>query len=123
MTTLATVVDVEQYVLAAGGLRHRINIEKRSTVQDSGGQPLLEWTPVKTLKARVEPIAGREYFTADQFAPEVTTRILIRFTTAVDEGMRALFLGVYYDIKTVLDIQFRHRWIIMMCESGVSSIG
>lgn len=107
-----------------GRLRHRVDIEQRSSVQDSGGQPLLQWTSFeRRVPAQIRPLKGNEIFTAQQYAASINSAIEMDYRPGLREDMRIVFEGVNYNIKVILDDEMRHVNLTLMCESGVSANG
>jgi SPP1 family predicted phage head-tail adaptor len=123
VTTLATQIDLSNFGFSAGGLRQRISIEQQSTEQDSVGQPIQEWTEFARVGAAIEPINGRELFLSQQQLPQMDTRMLVRYRRGITASMRAVYQGLSYDIKLVVDVQTLHRWMVLICWSGVSING
>lgn len=64
--------------MRAGLLRHRLQIQSLGGSPDSFGQTQPEWTTVATVWGQVEPLLGRERFTAQQVQAEVTHKITVR---------------------------------------------
>src|ERR1041384_3139214 len=67
--------------LAAGRLRHRIDIERRVDVQDpESGASSPRWiAEYSRIPAEVAPLSGREFITAQALQSEISGRITIRF--------------------------------------------
>ena len=106
----------------SGELRNKIVIKVQPTDQDGYGEKIEDtalWNNFITCWASILPISGREFFIAQQVNATVTTRIKIRYTSAITPGMRVVFGEKVYDIKTVLDIEERHKEIHLMCEELV----
>lgn len=105
-----------------GELRNKIIIKVQPANQDSYGSKIedtLLWNDFITCWSAILPISGREFFTAQQVNATVTTRIKIRYISAIIPGMRVLFGIKTYDIKAVIDIEERHKEIHLMCEEMV----
>ena len=103
----------------AGIYRHKITIQERTDVTDSFGQPQPTWSTFKTWFAAVEPLNGRELFTANQFESEVTTRIRMRYLTGVTTKMRISWNGKIYNIREIVIKDYRgaanqHKEVILM---------
>jgi SPP1 family predicted phage head-tail adaptor len=129
VTTLATQIDLSNFGFSAGSLRHRISIQQQSATQDTVGQPIQEYSDFARVAAAIEPINGRELFMSQQQLPQVDTRILLRYRSGISANMRAVYMpgSIYarinYDIKLVVDVQMLHKWIVLICWSGVSING
>lgn len=107
--------------MRAGRLRHRVAIQRRTGAESGFGEPTDTWTDLATVSAGVEPISGREYFAAQQVQSEVTHRVTIRYLAGVTPKDRIVWTdpatGVarYFDIRSVLDKDERHRELALMC--------
>lgn len=108
-------------MINAGRLRHRVTIQSRVNVPDSFGQPIPTWTDVDTVWAAVEPLQGREFFTADNINSEVTTRIRIRWRSGLNTSMRVSFDGRLYNIHSIITPREVHDEMQLMCTEGVNN--
>ena len=85
---------------------HTVDIEQQSTTRDSHGQPVTTWTTVKNnIKVAIEPLRANEFFAAQQYNSEVTTRIRAfqNDVTGVTAAMRVNFGGRLFNIHGVID--------------------
>jgi SPP1 family predicted phage head-tail adaptor len=88
--------------MRAGRMRHKVSIERPTVTQDSTGSITNTWGEYASVWASVEPISGREYFSASQVQSNVSTRIRIRYLEGVTPKMRVLHGSTYYDIEAVI---------------------
>ena len=85
---------------------HKVNVEQKSTTRDSHGQVSTTWTIVKTgIKVAIEPLRSNEFFAAQQYNSEVTTRIRASQgdVSGVTAAMRVNFGGRLFNIEGVID--------------------
>ena len=103
----------------AGDLNERVVIERRVKGENTRGEVVYTWEPVfpNGLWAQVNPLRGRDFFAAAQTQSEITTRFRLRFRTDIDETMRVVWRGRYYDIKG-LPIEIGRDWLDLMCKAG-----
>ena len=108
--------------MQAGRLRHRVTIEKPVETANATGERIKTWVTYAEVWASVEPVQGREFFSAQQIQSSVSTRIRIRFNAGVNEKMRVKFvadrtLGIthYYDIESVIAVRERRHEMQLMC--------
>ena len=106
--------------MQAGQLRKRLTIQKRSTVQDSYGQPSTSWSDVVTVWGAVEPLSGRELMAAEAVQSEITHQVIIRYIAGITSKMRVLYGTRIFDIQNVLDENERHRMLTLLCLEGLS---
>ncbi len=103
-----------------GDLRHRITIQQKSITKDSEGIPSETWPDFATAWAAIEPLQGREFFSAQAVNAQVTTRIRIRYLAGICPTMRVSYGTHIYDIQVVIDVEERHRELQLMCQEVVS---
>ena len=96
--------------LPAGSLCHSVIVERVSTVQDDAGQPVANWLPVRTTRASIEAVTGREVFHNQQLASQLTHTIKMRWSPVViAPGMRVRFGIKLYEIQSVENVSERNR--------------
>lgn len=90
--------------MRAGRLRHRVDIQRRASVQDEeSGQMVPGWaTAWDKCPADFTPVSGREFIAGQGTQNEVIARIVIRYRAGVTDDMRVLYRGVIYGIQAVL---------------------
>lgn len=106
--------------MLAQRLRHRVTIEQVTETRDEWGGVVESWaTFADKVPAEVVPLSGREFIAAQAERAGVTTRITIRYLPSVDEGMRIVFSGRAYNIKSALPDPTARRHLTLMVEAGV----
>lgn len=102
-----------------GKLRQRVTIERLTITQDPDyGSTIETWTPLGTFAASVEPINGREYFTAHMAASEVTTRIRMRYQAGITSTDRITHGTTVYNVQSVINPDMRNEELVLMCKSN-----
>jgi SPP1 family predicted phage head-tail adaptor len=86
--------------MRAGLLRHRLQLQRVDGTPDSFGQPGTEWGTYATVWGSIEPLVGRERFTAQQVQAEVTHKVVMRANGAPDVRAkdRVVFEGRVFNI-------------------------
>jgi SPP1 family predicted phage head-tail adaptor len=107
-------------IMQAGRLRHRITLQEERPTRDSYKAEVLGWVDVATVWAAVEPLRGREYFSAQQVNSEVSHRVTIRYRSGVTSAMRVLFGSRVLQIDGVINVNEQNRELQLMCIEGVS---
>jgi SPP1 family predicted phage head-tail adaptor len=107
--------------MRAGSMRHVVTIESPTKTQDSTGSIVSSFATFAETRASIEPITGREFFSASQVQSDVTTRIRIRFMEGVTPKMRVVHGSDYYDIQAVLpdSRSGRHEMQLMCAKRAV----
>ena len=100
-----------------GALRQRLVLEAPARVVTEGGAATITWVQVAALWAEVHPVSGREIELADAIKARVTHEVRLRYRAGVLPEMRFTGSGArVLEIRSVLDVDERHRWLICQCE-------
>ena len=102
-------------------LRHRLVLEERVSIADGGGGASESWTEVATLWASMHQKSGREREAADRLGVHATTDITIRYRSGVTTDMRFRLGTQHFNIRAVLDVDGRRRWLRCICAVGGAS--
>ena len=105
----------------AGDLRHRITIQSSVKTGDGGGGFTVAWSNLATVRGKIEPLRGREQLHGMQLEARVTHRILIRYRSDVTAANRILFGTRTFNIRSVLNVDERNRWLEILAEEGVAT--
>jgi len=100
-----------------GKLRHRVAILQKQTTIDPDGYPIETWEPLYSAWAKVEPISGREYYQAAAVQAQHQVRFTMRYRKDITPAMRLRWDGEDYEIKAVIDLEGRRRWLQIMVEA------
>lgn len=84
--------------LAAGRLRHKVEIQEQIEAKDSDGYPTIYWAEWATVWAAVEPLSVKEWMQSGQTQSQVSARITIRYRPGLKASMRILFRDKIYNI-------------------------
>lgn len=103
----------------AGMLRQQLVIQSLTKVSDDEGGWTEVWSDVATLPAKVEPVSGGEYWQGMKLEAHLTHRATVRYYAGLDATMRAKLGTRLFNIRSVMDIEERHRWHVLMMEEGV----
>lgn len=94
-----------------GDLRHRITIERQVRTDDGAGGAVVSWEPVATVSAAIWSRASEEAFALDRVAGRATHDVWIRYLAGIEPAMRITFGARRFDIRGVLDIDGRRKWL------------
>lgn len=109
--------------MEAGRLRHRIDIEVPTQVQDATtGEITLTWgTHLASVPAAVEPLSVREYISAQQVQSEIVARITIRYRSGLNATMRIKHGSkIYSPVGFLPDNNSGLEYLTIACSEGVS---
>lgn len=105
--------------IRAGAMRHSVSIESPHTGRDSMGCVSNEWaTFASKVAASLEPLNGRELFSAQQHHAEVTFRVRMRYRAGIVAGMRILHRGRLFNVVYVINPGERNAELQLMCSEG-----
>ena len=115
--------------MAAGKLRSRIRLEKRTdTVQDGYGNSVDagEWETITEVAASILPLKGNEKNVADHQESQVRHKIKIRGGKLVEDvtgGWRVVNArtGDIFNIKYTANYDMRNRYIFLYCTMNEAS--
>ena len=100
----------------AGALRHRVILEQMNGSADDGGGQTVTWQQVAPLWVAIRPLSGREHFAAGQFASRLSHEISLRYRPLVLPEMRFRKGSRIFEIRAVLNIDEKSRWLRALCE-------
>lgn len=92
-----------------GELRDRVEIQRRSQAQDNFGAPAGSWQTLATVCAKIEPMNGKEAFSAGAIQAGVDTRITTRYRDDIRPEYRIVFGAQIFDVKAVIPDVLRTR--------------
>lgn len=108
-----------------GRLRHRLVLQRRNPVADGGGgedgDPWAAPNVVATVWGAVEPLSGAERLSAMRLEGQVTHKITIRYRSGVDSDMRIVMGTRSFNIRAVMDVGERRRYLELLCQEGVAT--
>ena len=91
--------------MSIGERRFRITFQTPSVTQDSYGEADKTWSDMCTSWGLIQPLKGRERFSASQMQFEVDHRIVVRYRSELanlDNGDRAVWDSKNFDIRSVI---------------------
>lgn len=86
-----------------GRKRHRVKIKKQKITNNAYNEPVVTYEDQATVWAEIKPLAGREFWAAQQVNSEMTGEIRIRYrsdikpTMIVELGTRTFEILSIYD--------------------------
>ncbi|WP_439295242.1 phage head closure protein [Lonepinella sp. BR2882] len=105
-------------MIKAGKYNKVITLQEQKQVMTDYGAVNIEWVDFKTVRASVEPIQGREYFSGPFQMGENIIRVRIRYIDNVDRKMRIKYGDRLLSIYSVIDSKDEHRELQLMCKEG-----
>jgi SPP1 family predicted phage head-tail adaptor len=100
-------------------------LQKKVETRGTAGGISTTWKDVEEVWAGIEPLSGREFFSAAQTQNETTVRIVIRYYHGLDVTWRVRDIGsspeLTYTIDAVINENVRNRMLMLMCKEGPQS--
>jgi len=110
-------------MIDAGKLRKHITFQRYDGYTDDNGDIRKDldehWKKVASTRAAVDPISGREFYTAEQSQSEVTHKIRIRYRRGLENAMRIKMSRRTFEILSIIDWEERHESLLIMCKELV----
>ena len=105
-------------MIKAGKYNKVISLQKQVNEQNDYGGIVSKWKTVANIRAAVEPLQGREFFSGVVPLNENTVRIRIRYIEGITNKMRIKYGKRLFDIYSVIDSMESHRELQLMCKEG-----
>lgn len=115
--------------MRAGPLRHQVQIQSLSETRYSGRTMNQAWTTAETVRARVEPLTGREAWYSAQIEATAEVKVTLRYYSTLTSRHRLRRIstdseGVVtvlntYNILHVRHIEERGRMTVALCKEAV----
>lgn len=107
--------------LTAGNLREPLTIQRKLAVSDGIGGQTVTWVTLSNTRGDVRPLSGREAVQAMQLQASLTHRIYIRYRADLTPADRILMRGEPLQIRAIVNIEMKNRWLELACDSGVAT--
>lgn len=91
--------------MRAGALRHRVEFQTTTTVQDASGGFPESWSEFDTVWAEILPVRASEHREGEQTEGNITHKIKIRGRLSITTKMRAVFESRVFHIVGVRDFR------------------
>lgn len=97
-----------------------VTLQSKSVARDAMGGETITWTTQATVWAAIEPLSGRELFTAQQVRPELTTRIRMRYRSDVNSEWRVKYGSrIFAIVGPPVDPSLANVELRLNCTEGV----
>lgn len=107
------------YHATARDMTQMVALQQPIKTEDDNGQPVLSWSTVAAVWAKVTPLRGREFFAAQAAQSEAVLKITINWRAGVTSEMRVLWRDVpYVLVADPMDIEGGRRTLELMCAGG-----
>jgi len=107
--------------MGIGKFRHFITLQGQGTTRDSGGGISSGFSTIASVYANVVPKSGKEVYKRGKLVGSVTHEITIRYRTDITNASRISFNNKFFNIRSIINIDERGRYLKLMCEEGVAT--
>jgi|TARA_R100000734_G_C3275367_1_gene70294 SPP1 family predicted phage head-tail adaptor len=107
--------------MGIGKFRHFITLQGQGTTRDSGGGISSGFSTIASVYANVVPKSGKEVYKRGKLVGSVTHEITIRYRTDITNASRISFNNKLFNIRSIINIDERGRYLKLMCEEGVAT--
>lgn len=97
-----------------------IEIQEEQSVPDGAGGHIKAWVTVWSGRTKWRHASMYERLQAMQLQAGVMHRVYARYSPIPKPNMRVWYKGQPYQIRGVVDIEERHRWLELSVEEGVA---
>ena len=105
--------------LTAGMLRTPVTFERATTTSDGAGGTSKTWNTLFETRAHVRNVSGSERYRAQRLEASTQVRIWTRYRSDLDTSDRVVLKGEPLQIRAILNVEERDRWMEIYAESGV----
>lgn len=108
--------------LAAGTLRHAVDIQSKTEATDEYGGQVFEWTTVMAgVRCKVIPVSGKEMISAGAEQSQIRTRFMMRYREGIAPTMRIVDkAGEVHEIVSVIDVDGMGRDLEIVTKAWVN---
>lgn len=93
--------------ISAGELRHRLQFQRHSTVENENGVPISTWATAYTVWGAARDVSGKEFFEAAAHKMEDVVTFTVRTRGDVDTAMRIIFRDKAFEIIAINNLDYR----------------
>jgi len=100
--------------MEAGKLKEQIIIQQVADTITASGSVTEAWTTFATVRAQVDPLTLREYFSANHVTTGTEIKFRIRYLAGVLPKMRISWDSNLFDIQSVINVDHADRELILI---------
>jgi len=97
-------------------LELQLNSEETESYTDSLGGLTTTWATASTVWGSIEPLSGRELFSAQQAQSDTDMRIRIRYYSGLTTFYRIKYGTRYFQILSIANISENNEEMLLLCK-------
>lgn len=107
--------------MTASMLRHKVLIQRLNKTADEAGGWEKSWSSIGSTWAYMRASGGGERFFGDRLNMEIRYTATIRYRADLLPSDRIIFEGKPYQIRSIIDLEFKKKWLELSLEEGVAT--
>ena len=113
--------------MRTGDLKHRVKLQRKSTVDNAGGQQVVSWIDVvPAIWAEIEPLTAMQRVSAQAIHPDVSHRITVRYrpdfaTPLLVAGLRIVYKGRIFSLAGALNLSEKNIQVDLAAVEGMNN--
>ncbi|TKS58779.1 MAG: head-tail adaptor protein [Nitrospira sp.] len=105
--------------MRAGTLRHLCMVQSLQVTRDTAGAEVQTWQDIAAVSVAIEPLAGREFFAAQQVNAELSHRVRMRYRPGLIPTMRLQYGTRALLIESIINLQEHNRELELLCREVI----
>jgi SPP1 family predicted phage head-tail adaptor len=103
-----------------GRLRSKVDLQTSTDTRDAGGGLSCVFETTASIFADIRPQSGDETYRQGKVQEKLTHKIFIRYRTGVKATQRILFENRVFNIRSIINVDERDRFLELKCVEGES---
>ena len=100
-------------------LRHLIVYQDEINSDDSAGGTDINFITKFPLYAKIEQMSASEIFRYQKLQYKATHKFTVRYDSSIIPTGRFVFETIFYNIRSINDLEERNIWLVIIAEKGV----
>ena len=106
--------------ITPSSLNRKVEIQSLTVTPTDTGGFTQSWSLLATSWAKIKNASGTELIHADQLGAVAFSDFTIRYRSDLNESMRILYRGTYFQIRHINNIEEADKFLIIKAERGVT---
>jgi SPP1 family predicted phage head-tail adaptor len=107
--------------IKAGMLREPVEFQSQVITSVGGGASTITYTNRANVRGAFKPMSGSERLYAERLDATTRNRLVIRYRSDLTESDRVIIRGRAYQIRSIINTEFRNRWLEIDLDGGVAT--
>jgi SPP1 family predicted phage head-tail adaptor len=103
-----------------GKMRFRVKVERSTNTRDAGGGISQAFNPVTYIYANIKPTSANSSYRQGMVQEKITHEVTLRYMTNIDTNSRITYGTKNFNIKGIINVDERDRYLKLLCEEGVA---